>query len=75
MSVACAWRVKWPNDPSSSLTSFCPAFRIKALALDSPFIINVFLTVIKDNLRQLRNYFCDFIQYANAGKIAGKFVF
>lgn len=63
--------MKWSNDPSSSLTYFCPAFRIKALALNSTFIINGFLEVFKENSCQRQNYFYDFIQNANAGKIAG----
>lgn len=45
MMNSCSYRVACadaPNDPSSSLTSFCPAFRIKALALNSAFIINGF---------------------------------
>lgn len=59
------------NDPSSSLTSFCPAFRIKALALNSPFIINGFLEVLKDNLCQRQNYFCLSLQNTITGKFAG----
>lgn len=57
--------------PKLVVNLLLPGLQNQSLSTQFGLYYQWLLVVIKDNLRQRQNYFCDLIQNTNAGKIAG----